>query len=224
MEIPYIVRNHESNREFNRAFTLREMNLSLSHTHIEHSEYSPELWDIETMLFSDFLDKHIMKHDHKTLDEILVTNHLYDYRMLITSTARTFGYLTRTHSCSNMKQEGDDKIFHNFMVEAKGAGLNFNSHGEMHYQLVSGKKVFLFLRDIEDLEGIHGPRSSISVNILELLALRSIKTCVLNPGDIIRIPQFMWYATFNMETSISSSCNLNVREAKRNLLSPRWRI
>ena len=221
----YIVRNHKSNMDFHKDFTLREMNLSLAHTYIEHSEYTPDLRNIENMFFSDFLHEHIMRHDHKTIDEILVTNHQYEYRMMITDTAKAFGYLVRTHSCSYMEHiaNGEDPI-RNFMVEAKGAGINFNRHGDMYHQLSSGQKVFLLLRDIDDLEGIHGPRSSISWNILELLALKSIKTCVLNPGDIIRIPQFMIYATFNMETSISSSCTLNIKEAKRNLMSTRWRI
>ena len=58
----YVVRNHSSNREWNKGFTLQNMNKTIHSKLIQH--YFPQTipTDHKTMIFAEFLEKHILIH------------------------------------------------------------------------------------------------------------------------------------------------------------------
>ena len=55
----YVVRNHSSNREWNKGFTLQNMNKTLHSKVIQHALPQTRPTDFKSMLFAEFLEKHI---------------------------------------------------------------------------------------------------------------------------------------------------------------------
>ena len=217
----YVVRDQPSNREWNKEFTLENMNKSIHSKVIPHMKPLNAPDDFKIMRFSDFLKKHILKYDDKSLEEILMND--YEERMLfpfVNHSHTIVPSLTGGHSCEYM-EEYALKVNKDYFVGAKGSGVNFHQHHEIFNQLVSGKKLWLILDDYSSLSGIHGPSDIISPKIMELVELDGIKMCIMEPGDIIHLPKDTIHATFNLETSISSACiasqNTDIIYPKHNL-------
>lgn len=217
----YVVRNHPSNKEWNKDFTLENMNKSIHSKIIPHMKPLNAPDDFKIMRFSDFLKNNILKYDEKSLEEILMND--YEERMLfpfVNHSHTIFPSLTDGHSCEHMEQYAV-KVNKDYFIGAKGSGVNFHQHHEIFNQLVSGKKLWLILDDYSALNGLHGPSDIISPKIMELVELEGIKLCISGPSDIIHIPKNTIHATFNLETSISSACiasqNTDIIYPKHNL-------
>jgi len=217
----YVVRNHPSNKEWNKEFTLENMDKHVHSNIIPHMKPLNAPDDFKTMRFSTFLEKHILKYDDQSLEEILMND--YEDRMLfpfVNHSHTIFPSLTDGHSCEHMEQYAV-KVNKDYFIGAKGSGVNFHQHHEIFNQLVSGKKLWLILDDYTTLNGVHGPRDIISPKIMELVELDGIKLCIMEPGDIIHLPADTIHATFNIETSISTAC---IASQDKNVLYPKHEL
>lgn len=203
----YVVRNHSSNREWNKGFTLRNMNKTIHSKLIRHYLPQSKPAHFESMVFAEFLEKHILSYDKKPL------NTTKKHRMLRTHSDRItrtdiFDSLTNEHSCDYTIR----KSFKDFFIGTKGAGVNFHQHAEVFHQLVSGKKLWLILEDYSIIQDFLGPRDAIAPKINKLVQLDGVKTCIIGPGDIIHVPQYTIHGIFNLETSISTACLIPLDE------------
>lgn len=202
----YVVRNHYSNFQWNKNFTIENINKTIHSKIIPHMTPANAPTDFKVMKFSDFLTNHLLEHDKKSMEEIMMND--YEERMLFpfeNHTHTIFPSLTDGHSCEYMDQYAK-KVHKDYFVGAKGTGVNFHQHHEIFNQLVSGKKLWLILDDYTSLNGLMGPDDIIAPKILDLIEMKEIKMCILFPGDIIHVPKDIIHATFNLKTSISSAC------------------
>ena len=203
----YVVRNHASNKEWNKGFTLENMNYTISSKTISHFHPLAKPVDYRSMEFSEFLLEHILEYHDMPLEEILAMRS--EERMLFpfeNESHTIFPSLTDGHSCDYLLPFGITELATDYFIGAKGSGLNFHQHEEVFNQLVSGKKLWLIVDDYSFLSGIDISGSTISSKIMDLIQSEGIKKCITLKGDIMHVPKDIVHATFNLETSISSAC------------------
>ena len=196
----YVMRNHSSNVEWSKSFTLENMNRSMHSKTVWH--YLPQQVpaDHKRIKFSHFLEKYVLQYDAKPL------NPRDDHRMLSTiysPTYNIFGKLTDGHTCNHT---GEPRYGRDYFIGTKGAGVNFHQHFEIYHHLISGRKMFLIADDYSVFDGILGPRDALAPKIEEILELDGVKKCIIGPGDMIHLPKHAIHGVFNLETSISSAC------------------
>ena len=209
----YVVRNHSSNREWNKGFTLQNMHKTLHSKVIQHALPQTRPADFKSMVFAEFLEKHILWYDTKPL------NTTKEHRAIMTFDdyprhdifGDIFGSLTNGHSCEHIRTHDGDQ-WRDYFIGTKGAGVNFHQHAEIFHQLVSGKKLWLILENFSTIQDFHGPRDAIAPKINKIMQLDGVKTCIIGPGDIIHVPQNTIHGIFNLETSISTACLIPSKE------------
>ena len=208
-DLIYVVRNHSSNREWNKGFTLQNMNKTLHSKVIQHVLPQSRPADFKSMGFAEFLEKHILWYDTKPL------NTTKEHRAIMTfdeyPRLDIFGSLTNGHSCEHTRTHNGHQ-WKDYFIGTKGAGVNFHYHSEVFHQLVSGKKLWIILENLSTIQDSHGPRDAIAPKINKIMQLDGVKTCIIGPGDIIHVPQHTIHGIFNMETSISTACLIAPKE------------
>ena len=194
----YVMRNHSSNVEWNKGFTLDSMNRSMHSQSVEHYLPYSVPTDYRHIKFSHFLEEHLLRYDgHLDPKE--------SHRMLLSMInpfTSVFGSLTDGHSCDHTGKPSMEDYF----IGAKGAGVNVHQHQEIYHQLISGRKLFLIVDDYSVLKDVLGPLDAIGPKVKKLLNMDDVKKCIIEPGDIMHLPKNTIHGVFNLETSISSGC------------------